>query len=96
MGFFSKKNEDIKSTGKHKFETRLGVILMDHVGNKSLKDIMEEGDMDKIKKYKTKARFMLIMLLWMGILHGDPHPENIRIDTETGKVYFIDFGSFTL
>ena len=29
----------------------------------------------------------------MGILHGDPHMENIRIELTTGNLYIIDFGS---
>jgi len=93
---------------EYEFETKTGVIIMDSVGDLTLDDIVNEKYTDKQREslhkhtkssysiaetFKGKARALLISLLWMGILHGDPHMENIRVDSTTGKLYLIDFGA---
>ena len=93
---------------KYEFETKTGIIIMDSVGDLTLEDIVnnkytdeQEENLKKHTKktysitetFKGKARALLLSLLWMGILHGDPHMNNFRIDSYTGKVYLIDFGA---
>ena len=93
---------------EYDFETKTGVIIMDSVGDLTLDDIVNEKYTDKQKEslqkhtktsysiaetFKGKGRALLLSLLWMGILHGDPHMENFRVDSTTGKLYLIDFGS---
>ena len=43
--------------------------------------------------YKAKGRALLLTYMCLGLLHGDPHMENIRIDSTTGQFYLIDFGA---
>jgi hypothetical protein len=93
---------------KYEFETKTGVIIMDSVGDLTLDDIVNEKYTDEQRQslqkhtksrysiaetFKGKARALLLSLLWMGILHGDPHMENIRVDSSNGKLYLIDFGA---
>ena len=93
---------------KYEFETKTGIIIMDSVGDLTLEDIVnnkytyeQEENLKKHTKksysitetFKGKARALLLSLLWMGILHGDPHMNNIRVDSSTGKLYLIDFGA---
>ena len=93
---------------EYEYETKTGVIIMDSVGDLTLDDIVnnkytveqEESLKKHTKKtysitetFKGKARALLLSLLWMGILHGDPHMENIRVDSTTGKLFLIDFGA---
>ena len=92
----------------HEYETKTGVIIMDSVGDLTLNDIVEghysELQNISLENHTTeghtiadtfigKGRALLLSLLWMGILHGDPHMENIRVDSTTGKLYLIDFGA---
>ncbi len=98
----------LNETQDYKFETKTGIIIMDSVGDLTLDDIVKEDyslaqkiSLSKYTKksysisetFKGKARALLLSLLWCGILHGDPHMENIRVDSETGKLYLIDFGA---
>ena len=92
----------------YKYETKTGVIIMNSVGDLTLDDIVK-GEYSELQKFnlsshtigsytiaetfKGKARALLLSLLWMGILHGDPHMENIRVNSTTGKLYLIDFGA---
>merc|ERR1712185_490666 len=93
---------------KYEYETKTGVIIMDSVEDLTLDDIVNEkySDVQKaaLEKHTTtgdtikdtfigKGRALLLSLLWMGILHGDPHKENIRVDSTTGKLYLIDYGA---
>tara|TARA_X000001036_G_scaffold432750_1_gene469170 strand:+ start:416 stop:2389 length:1974 start_codon:yes stop_codon:yes gene_type:complete len=43
--------------------------------------------------YKAKGRALLLTYMCLGLLHGDAHLENIRIDSTTGQFYLIDFGA---
>lgn len=98
----------LKIDQTYEFETKTGIIIMDSVGDLTLEDIVnnkytdeQEENLKKHTKksysitetFKGKARALLLSLLWMGILHGDPHMNNFRIDSYTGKVYLIDFGA---
>ena len=93
---------------KYEYETKTGVIIMDSVGDLTLDDIVNNkySEIQKaaLEKHITKGdtitetfigkgRALLLSLLWMGILHGDPHKENIRVDSRTGKLYLIDYGA---
>tara|TARA_B100001059_G_scaffold231919_1_gene268717 strand:+ start:374 stop:1900 length:1527 start_codon:yes stop_codon:yes gene_type:complete len=100
--------KELDETQKHEYETKTGVIIMESVGDLTLDDIVNEkySDMQKaaLNKHTTsgdtisetfigKGRALLLSLLWSGILHGDAHKENIRVDSSTGKLYLIDFGA---
>tara|TARA_Y100000992_G_scaffold302126_2_gene275126 strand:- start:30 stop:1559 length:1530 start_codon:yes stop_codon:yes gene_type:complete len=100
--------KELEETQKHKYETKTGVIVMESVGDLTLDDIVDGkySAMQKaaLEKHTTtgdtikdtfigKGRALLLSLLWMGILHGDPHKENIRVDSTTGKLYLIDYGA---
>ena len=100
--------KDLEETQKHEYETKTGVIIMESVGDLTLDDIVNKkySDVQKaaLEKHTTagdtikdtfigKGRALLLSLLWMGILHGDPHKENIRVDSTTGKLYLIDYGA---
>ena len=97
----------LRTKQNYKYETKTGVIIMDSVGDLTLDDIVNKrySNLQKYNlsrhsnnhsisdTYKGKARALLLSLLWIGILHGDPHMNNIRVDSNTGKLYLIDFGA---
>ncbi|MCU0736504.1 MAG: AarF/UbiB family protein, partial [Methylotetracoccus sp.] len=37
-------------------------------------------------------RAMVKQVLYDGFFHGDPHPGNVLVDTDTGKIIFLDLG----
>ena len=73
-------------------QLKVGIIGMEMFGDKDLKMVLR-GRMRRARFIINKGRFLLIMLLALGFLHGDVHAENIRYDSKMNIVKFIDLGS---
>ncbi|MFC1553163.1 protein kinase, partial [candidate division KSB1 bacterium] len=68
-------------------------IAMEHVDGKSLRDVMEEGEIavDRVTDIATQICEGLSEAHKAGITHRDIKPENILIDN-SGRVKLLDFG----
>ncbi len=50
------------------------------------------GGLDRIGLVHTFMRAMMKQLLIEGFFHGDPHPGNLFVDPEDGRITFLDLG----
>jgi ubiquinone biosynthesis protein len=56
---------------------------------------MGEGEpvgLDRVDLARTFMRAMMKQLLIEGFFHGDPHPGNLFIDPDDGRITFLDLG----
>jgi ubiquinone biosynthesis protein len=53
---------------------------------------VERADLSRIDLAHTFLRAMMKQLLIEGFFHGDPHPGNLFIDPEDGRITFLDLG----
>jgi ubiquinone biosynthesis protein len=53
---------------------------------------VEPGGLDRVGLAHTFMRAMMKQLLIEGFFHGDPHPGNLFIDPENGRITFLDLG----
>jgi ubiquinone biosynthesis protein len=52
----------------------------------------EPGGLDRADLARTFLRAMMKQLLIEGFFHGDPHPGNLFIDPDDGRITFLDLG----
>lgn len=72
------------------------VLVMEFVKGKSVSiadDLFENGQLDRHEFAQTLLYAFLEQALVSGIFHGDPHPGNIYVEQDTGKLAMLDFGA---
>lgn len=72
------------------------VLVMEFVKGKSVSiadDLFENGHVDRHDFAQTLLYAFLEQALVSGIFHGDPHPGNIYVEQDTGKLAMLDFGA---
>lgn len=55
-------------------------------------EAIERVGLDRSELARTFMRCMIKQVLYDGFFHGDPHPGNVLVDPETGKIIFLDMG----
>jgi len=70
------------------------ILTEERVGGVKLNDIaaLDAARVDKEELARTFIRALIKQIIIDGFFHADPHPGNIRVDTATGVVTFLDFG----
>jgi ubiquinone biosynthesis protein len=69
------------------------VLTMDFVpGVKATKAELLDPSVDRETVARTFIRATIKQVLVDGFFHADPHPGNIMLDTQTGKLTFLDLG----
>jgi ubiquinone biosynthesis protein len=69
------------------------VLTMDFVpGVKATKADQLDPSIDRDAVARTFIRATIKQVLVDGFFHADPHPGNIMLDTQTGKLTFLDLG----
>jgi ubiquinone biosynthesis protein len=59
-------------------------------------EAIDQAGLDRKAIARTFMRAMFRQILFDGFFHGDPHPGNILVDLETGKIVFLDMGMMGL
>ncbi len=55
-------------------------------------DALEAAGVDRARVATTLVECFCEMMLRHGFFHADPHPGNLRVDPDTGKLVLLDFG----
>ncbi|HEX5828637.1 MAG TPA: AarF/UbiB family protein [Candidatus Limnocylindrales bacterium] len=55
-------------------------------------EALDAAGIDRHELGEVFARALIKQVLVDGFFHGDPHPGNMLVDTETGRLIFLDFG----
>ena len=53
---------------------------------------LRAADLDTARLGSVFIRGLIRQVLIDGFFHGDPHPGNVLVDPETGRIVFLDFG----
>jgi ubiquinone biosynthesis protein len=53
---------------------------------------LEAAKVDRVTLAREFLRAMLKQVLFDGFFHGDPHPGNLLVDTQTSRIIFLDMG----
>ena len=70
------------------------VLTEERIGGVKLNDVaaIDAAGLDKEALTRTFVRSLIKQIVIDGFFHADPHPGNIRVDTQTGTITFLDFG----
>jgi ubiquinone biosynthesis protein len=70
------------------------VLTMEFVRGIRITDVdgIRAAGLDPAELGATFMRAMIKQVLIDGFFHGDPHPGNVLVDTETGRIVFLDLG----
>ncbi|NTU80666.1 MAG: hypothetical protein HGA45_15035 [Chloroflexales bacterium] len=70
------------------------VLTMECVSGIKLTELaaLDAAGVDRAALATTFMRAMLKQVLLDGYFHGDPHPGNILVDPQTGRLIFLDMG----
>jgi ubiquinone biosynthesis protein len=78
------------------YGTRSGerVMTAEFVSGVKISDVaaLDTAGIDRRELGEVFARALIKQVLVDGFFHGDPHPGNLLVDTETGRIIFLDFG----
>ena len=55
-------------------------------------EALDAAGLDRSELAQTFVRAMVKQIIYDGFFHGDPHPGNVLVDTETGTIIFLDMG----
>lgn len=55
-------------------------------------EALDAAGVDRTLLATTFVRALVKQVLYDGFFHGDPHPGNVLVDTETGTIIFLDLG----
>ncbi len=55
-------------------------------------DALDAAGVDRTEVARVFMRAIIKQVLFDGFFHGDPHPGNVLVATETGHVIFLDLG----
>ena len=53
---------------------------------------IDAANLDRREMATTFMRAIVKQVLYDGFFHGDPHPGNVLVNTETGQIIFLDLG----
>lgn len=53
---------------------------------------LDAAGIDRTELARNFMRAMMKQVLFDGFFHGDPHPGNVLVDTESGRIIFLDLG----
>lgn len=67
-------------------------IIMEFIHGKKIKDFLEKADDDKIIDVCLEIGASIGKMHSHDIVHGDLTTSNIILESESGDIYFIDFG----
>ena len=69
------------------------IIVMEYVdGIKPTRLERLDPSVDRDEVARTLLRALIRQVLLEGFFHGDPHPGNVLLEPDTGKVVFLDLG----
>ena len=70
------------------------VLTAEFVGGIKISDVdrLREAGIDTTELGSVFIRAMIKQVLVDGFFHGDPHPGNVLVDPDTGRIIFLDFG----
>lgn len=70
------------------------VLTMDFVRGVKISNLaaIDEAGLDRQRLARSVLRAVVKQLFIDGFFHADPHPGNILVDPETGRLTFIDLG----
>ena len=70
------------------------VLTAEFVRGIKISDVtgLDAAGIDRRALGEVFARALIKQVLVDGFFHGDPHPGNILVNTETGQIVFLDFG----
>src|SRR5262249_44062450 len=70
------------------------VLTMEFVSGVKITDraSIDAAGLDPTRLAQAVLRASGQQVLFDGFFHGDPHPGNVLVDLETGKVIFLDLG----
>lgn len=74
--------------------SRRRVLTMEFIKGVKITNVaaIDAAGLDRIEIARTFITAFVKQILFDGFFHGDPHPGNILIDTETGHIIFLDCG----
>ncbi|MCD6226310.1 MAG: Kae1-associated serine/threonine protein kinase [Candidatus Aenigmarchaeota archaeon] len=72
------------------YEIDKNKIIMEYIQGKTIKEIFQKSDENKIKKLSIEIGQLIGKLHSNGIIHGDLTTSNMIL--RDNKIYFIDFG----
>ena len=55
-------------------------------------EAIDAAGLDRNALAQTFVRCVVKQVIYDGFFHGDPHPGNVLVDTETGTIIFLDLG----
>lgn len=70
------------------------VLTAEFVGGIKISDVarLREAGIDTTELGSVFIRALIKQVLVDGFFHGDPHPGNVLVDPDTGRIIFLDFG----
>ena len=70
------------------------VLTAEYVRGIKISDVerLRAAGLDTTELGSVFIRAMIKQVLVDGFFHGDPHPGNVLVDPETGRIIFLDFG----
>nr|AHZ45632.1 ABC-1 domain protein [uncultured bacterium] len=77
------------------YQATAGVLVMDHVACFPIDDLaaLAAHEIEVPRLVQTAVDALLAQIYDFGLLHGDPHPGNLQVDT-AGRLVFLDFGIY--
>ena len=55
-------------------------------------EALDAAGLNRKELAQTFVRAIVKQVIYDGFFHGDPHPGNVLVDTETGTIIFLDMG----
>ncbi|HRW49854.1 MAG TPA: AarF/UbiB family protein [Caldilinea sp.] len=55
-------------------------------------EAIDAANLDRREMATTFMRAIVKQVLYDGFFHGDPHPGNVLVNTDTGEIIFLDLG----
>ncbi len=70
------------------------MLTAEFVGGIKISDVarLREAGIDTTELGSVFIRALIKQVLVDGFFHGDPHPGNVLVDPESGRIIFLDFG----
>ncbi|MEK4426807.1 ABC1 kinase family protein [Solibacillus sp. FSL K6-1523] len=90
------EKNDVKIPKVYHRYSNTNILVMEYIKGKSIamaQDIYEAKHVDSRQFAQTLLFSFLEQALVSGIFHADPHPGNIYIEQDTGKLTMLDFGA---
>ena len=92
-GFFADR-DDVAVPRIHRALTTRRLLVMERMEGLKItrRDELAEAGVDLAAVMKTLIEVFAEMMLVRGFFHGDPHPGNLLVEPDTGRLVILDFG----